>query len=209
MTVKQGGSRKSAYWIGCGVAVVALASLAVGLSLMGGSTGASSTLPEELGADALKTQAEADPAGMMETVRETVRREDLTDAQRREFASNMRQAWRSIMAQRIDEWYAAPTAEDKTAVLDRQIDDFMQRRAQWQRREEELDKEDSQDRDENRERFRRMFASQSKDERKTQSESRNPDQMARAMVYFSAVRARMAERGISMSGRRGGRRWGP
>ena len=49
----------------------------------------------------------------------------------------------------------------------------------------------------------------SRSERKERSESRNPDQMARRMAYFSALQKRAAERGVQMPFGRGGRDGGP
>jgi hypothetical protein len=48
------------------------------------------------------------------------------------------------------------------------------------------------------------FAAMSPQERKTRSESRDPDAMARRMAYFQALRARAAERGIPMPSGPGG-----
>ena len=48
-----------------------------------------------------------------------------------------------------------------------------------------------------------MFGQRSKQERKVFTESRNPDDMARTMPYFQAMRSRMSERGMQMPGRGG------
>jgi hypothetical protein len=109
--------------------------------------------------------------------------------------NNMREVWRQTMAQRVDEYFNAP-AEQQTAVLDEHIDRFMAQAAQWEERRKEMEKNGELDR----ERMGRMFGNTSQQERKERSEARNPDQMARTMAYFTAVRARMTERGIKMPG---------
>ena len=147
------------------------------------------------------------PNWLSYTMRDMIRREDLTDEQRRELRSNMRDVFRTMMRERMDAWYAAETDAEKTAILDQQIDEFEARRAEWERRRAEA--EESEEGRADRERFRQMFATPSKEERKARSESRNPDQTARMMGYFSAMRKRMEQRGIQPPGGPGGRGgWG-
>ncbi|MCP4249918.1 MAG: hypothetical protein GY778_22980 [bacterium] len=158
-----------------------------------------STLPAELSVENLKAQMKDDPSKL----RETMHRDDLTEEQRRELHDNMRQVWRSGMDERVDAYYAAATQEDRDKLLDEQIDEFQDRSKEWAKRraerekrrkereaagEKEGDEKESDRRDWRRERTR--------EERKTDSESRNPDQMARRMGYFTALRKRMQERGI-------------
>jgi hypothetical protein len=209
MTTKKKSAGVSTYWIGGGAALVALGAAATGYMIVGGSPDRAKALPKEMSVSALKAQAETDPAKMMDTFRETMRRDDLTDEQRREIGSNMRQVWQSMMTERIDEWYAAQTEDEKVAVLDRQIDEFAARMSDWQRRREEREREGEQASEEERERMRQMWSPPTREERKARSESRNPDQMARSMVYFAAMRSRMDQRGIQMPrGGPGGRGMG-
>lgn len=163
----------------------------------------SSDLPPDLTVEALKASAE-EPGKLRQSVRDAMRRDDLTDEQRRQVAMNLRNLWQSRLQERVDEYFATPD-ENKTAVLDQHIDSFMERMKQW---DEQRKKDNDQPSDANRQRMRQMFGGRSAQERKEASESRNPDQTARTMAYFAAVRARAQQRGIQMPrgpGRRGGR----
>ena len=118
----------------------------------------------------------------------------------------MREVWTFALNERVDEYYDAPESK-RQAMLDRHIDEFAQRREQREtRRREREDERNNNEAGENRQRPR--FASATRQERKLRSESRNPDQTARAMVYFNNLRARAAERGIGMPGRGPGRSGG-
>src|SRR5262245_10105588 len=77
------------------------------------------SVPKQLSVDALKAQAKEDPGKMRETIRDTMRRDDLTDEQRRQIGENMRKVWDDFMHQRVDEYYAAKTDDERTAVLDK------------------------------------------------------------------------------------------
>ncbi len=189
------------------------------LSVVGGSVWAWSrrgdggvVVPSELSVASLAAQAKSDPGQMMNTVRNTIRRDDLTDEQRKQIGQNIRSVWESAMRERMDQYYAATTDEDRTAILDQQIDEFEQRRKEWEQRRKADEKEEVE-RADREQRGPGMFGPQSKDERKERSESRNPDQMARQMAYFAAMSKRMGERGIKApfgpSAGRGGPGRGP
>ncbi len=163
---------------------------------------ADSTLPPELSVEALRQVQANDPGRIRQTMRETFQNQEFTGEQRAELRRNMRVLRNDMMNERVDEFYAS-SAEDENAVLDAHIDEFKKRMDDWQKRREEQKKEEgASDRDA--ENHRRRFAQRTKSERKSQSESRNPDDTARQMIYFSALRARMAERGIQMPSRGGG-----
>ncbi len=153
-------------------------------------------VPPELTVEALKTQT-ADAGRGFGVMREAMQRDDLTDEQRRQVAMNMRDVWQERMTERVNEYYDAPTEEDKNAILDRHIDEMQELRKEFEKRREELEKMRAQ----NEPRMREMFAQRTQQERKEQSESRNPDQMARGMAYFAAMQARAAQRGIQMPNR--------
>jgi len=158
-------------------------------------------MPKGLSAEEIKQQAVTDPGRLRETVREAARNENLTDAQRRQLAGNMREAWRSGMNERVTEYVNAPD-DEKDAVLDKHLDEMQARWKEWEKRREEEDKKGEES---GREDFRRLFGERSQQDRKADSESRNPDEMARGMAYFNALRSRAAERGIPMPrGPRGG-----
>ncbi len=127
-------------------------------------------------------------------LREQTENPDLTEEQRRELGRQMRAVWEARMDARLDEYFAAP-ADDLTALLDRHIDEMQNEMNQREERRQQ--REQQPDAGEERPRPRRPdFASMSTQERKLRTESRDPDRQARRMAYFSAVRARMEERGI-------------
>jgi hypothetical protein len=199
--------------------VLAIAGGVWGYSAWSGDVSSeANAVPPELTVEALKTQMD-DPGKMMQTMRQTMRREDLTDEQRAEVRRNMREVWQSTMDERVDEYFAAATEKDKNVVLDRQIDEFQERMKEWEARRQERERErerereargrdgdaDGQQTTESREergrRWRRFAGSQTREQRKARSESRDPDRTARRMVYFTAMRKRASERGVEM-------RWG-
>jgi len=153
-------------------------------------------LPPELSSERLKAES-ADPQKLRETMHATMERTDLTDAQREEVRRRMREVWEAHLDQRMQEYFAAAVAE-KQAILDRQIDEMQNEMKEREARRAEMEREHAQrERDPNHPR-RPDVASMSPQERKTRSESRNPDAMARRMAYFQALRARATERGIQM-----------
>jgi len=171
-------------------------------------------LPPELTKDSLRTQAMNDPSKLMKAM-SSVDRDDLTQEQRQAARRNMRQIVTERLDKNIDEYFAASEAQ-KQAILDKQIDEFMewrkkmreafearraQREAERKQRGDEQPSEDQQQ-----QRRRRFLGDQG--ERKARAESRSADKMARRMAYFAAARARMAERGIDGGFGRGGRRRG-
>ena len=165
-------------------------------------------LPPELSAMNLKAKA-ADPQALMQTMHDTMARTDLTDAQREEVMHRMRGVWQERLDQRMKEYFAAAAAEEKQAILDRQIDEMQQEMKEREARRAEMERDRAQHpRDPNHPR-RPDFASQTPQERKTRAESRDPNAMARRMAYFSALRARATERGIQMPFGPGGGRGGP
>ncbi len=190
--------------------VIAVGSLAVvggAWALFGGSTTAESPtgLPAELSVASLQKKAK-DPSQLRETMRESFRRDDLTDEQRRELRDNMREVWTSALNERVDEYYDAPESK-REAMLDRHIDEMAERMAEWEARRREREVERKKD-GAGEDRGRPRFASATRQERKLRSESRNPDQSARAMVYFNNLRARAADRGIDLPRRGPGQRSG-
>jgi hypothetical protein len=179
----------------------------IGWALSGGTEDEpKSTLPEELSVESLKAKAEEDPGKLREAF-EQRDSEDLTEEQRRELRQNLREVRRSMMDTRVDEYFAA-AEEDRQAILDRHIDEFRERMKEWEQRRRERQERREQDRE--RRRGPPDWArSQTREERKTQSESRDPDDMARHMAYMTAMRQRMSERGIEDPRGRGGPGRGP
>jgi hypothetical protein len=149
-------------------------------------------VPKEFEVETLK---QADPRQGFDVMRQAMERQDLTDEQRRQIGENMREVWEARMDQRIDEYFKAP--EDKRKeLLDRDIDEMQERWKEMERRRAENPPDPN--REQNRDRMRGMWGggNPSREERKTRSESRNPDQRARRMAYRHAMENRMAERGI-------------
>lgn len=164
-------------------------------------------LPEEYTVEKIKASATEDPAVVMERMRNFMDRTDLTDEQREQARKNMREAMEQIMQQRVDEYYAAKTDEEKNAVLDKHIDEFQkfakameERRRQEEEKEaaEENDPEKKAEREKRREEMRNRWANRSQAERKADSETRDPNKSAQRMAYFGAMMRRSAERGIQM-----------
>jgi len=178
--------------------VLSLGAIGWAVSARSASARTTSTLPKELQIDALKAQT-ADPAKVWETAREARQREDLTEEQRRELGRNMREVVRTAMNERVDAYFNAPE-DQKVALLDAQIDQFVAMRQEWEK--ERQNRPGANEGEPNRgPRDREGFQMPSQEERKSRSESRNPDQMARQMAYFSAMQQRAKERGIQMPGR--------
>ena len=208
MSLSQASSRR--LWAVVGVGILAVAAVVWAVAGRSGRADekiGASTLPQELSADALKAQS-AEPGKMRATMREAMQRDDLTEEQRSELMRNARTVWRSAMQERVNEYFAA-APEDKGEVLDKHLEEFRRRMQEWEQRRKEEERKG-----EERPEFRGMFGAQSRQERKAQSESRDPDDMARGMAYFSALRQRANERGMQLprggpgsrggSGRQGG-----
>ncbi|MFQ5489658.1 MAG: hypothetical protein ACE5GE_02950 [Phycisphaerae bacterium] len=189
MNQTQPSSRRRAVLVGLGVLVVGTVLWAFATR---GDAEPAGLLPPELSVESL--QAQTMDRGK---VREMLEREDLSEEQRQELRKNMREVWRSAMDRRLAEYFAAADA-DRQAVLDRHIDELQERRKQWEQRRKERE-QNGDNAESRREDFRNRVASMSQQERKERSESRNPDQTAQRMAYFSAMRNRMSERGIEMT----------
>jgi hypothetical protein len=131
-------------------------------------------------------------------IREQLHRTDLTEEQRHKLFESMRETREAEIDAEVEEYYAA-APEDKERILDRQIDKMQD---EWKQRQAEHEKEAETHRDAQRDDgpttrpHRGGFGNTTPQERKMRSETRNPDQMARRMAYFSALRARMGARGI-------------
>lgn len=194
--------------------VVLLGGAAWGLIAWTGSGETASTLPEELRLETLRKNAESDPGAMRTTMMNSFRRDDLTEEQRREARENMRTVFEERLDNNINEYFTA-SEEDKTVVLDRQIDEFQKQMEEWRGQMEEMRKEREARRaerekngekadDERDEGARRWAGPQTREERKARSESNNPDKMAKRFAYFNAAQKRMTERGIETPFGRGG-----
>jgi hypothetical protein len=188
ITFLTSGRRK--WYLTGGGGLLLIAAAALGLNGQFGRTQDPAGLPPDL---VQKLQASsADPHAMRETMHETMQRTDLTDAQREEIMHRMREAGRQRFDKRVDEYMAAAD-DQKQAILDRQIDEM-----QAEMREHEERDQAEPPRGPREGRHRPDFASMTTQQRKSRSETRDPDRMARNMAYFSALRARAAERGIQM-----------
>ncbi len=135
------------------------------------------------------------PQRGFETMRQVMEREDLTDDQRRQIMENMRAMREERERKEMDEYFKA-SAEKKKEILDKEIDEMQERMKEFEKRRTEMSE---QDREKARERMRNLFGggNASREERKSRSESRNPDERARRMAYRQALEGRMKERGIT------------
>lgn len=185
------GSHRRNWTLGGAALLLALSAGAWGL--LRGSGNEASALPDKYSVDHLKSLK--DPREARELVRGAMQNDSLTDEQRKELRMNMRAAFEARMRERVDAYFAA-SDEDKTKVLDEQIDEFVEQMKKWEEARKEEEKNEKKDGDKDQSSFRNFFASASKQDRKEMSESRNPDDMARGMTYFSAMQSRMKERGI-------------
>lgn len=151
---------------------------------------------------------------VIDKFRDQMRREDLTDEERRKLGESMRATWEAEMQKRVDEYFNADPAE-RDAILDKHIDEMEEFRKHMDDRrakEEEEAKEEGkseeeveEEREKEREKWRDRMRSRSRDERKADSETRDPNQMAQRMAYFSAMRKQMEKRGVKMPFGPGGR----
>ncbi len=143
-----------------------------------------------------------------EKLMEAMRQPDLTDEQRDELRRKMREAFEVRMAANVDEYFDAPE-EERVVILDRHIDEMEKERARMEERRRERGEREEPPPGEREagptSRPRRDPGEMTPQERKTRSETRNPDESARRMAYFHAMRARMAERGIQPPQGPGGR----
>jgi len=191
--------------------LVGVAAAAWGISAGSRADANAVTVPPEFTVEAMKERVAERQRPDFGKMRETMARDDLSIEQKRQIAENMREVFRSEMQARVDEYYNAPP-DEKTAVLDKQIDEFQKMREQFRRRREQDRADEHRPTKEERDQMRKIMRPQSKQDRKSRSESRNADEMARTMAYFSAMRARAKERGIEMGrgpGRGGPRQGGP
>ncbi|MCC7293390.1 MAG: hypothetical protein IT449_15125 [Phycisphaerales bacterium] len=202
------GWRSPKVWVPAVVLIAAGGAGVWALSGQGEKQGVA--LPPELSAENLKKDGLPDP----EKIRAAMDRKDLTDDQRRQIGQNMRESMMAVMEEHVSEYYAAATDPEREAVLDKHIDELQERMKGWEQRREEMRKEwekrqaeqaektkegeKKEGEGEQRQDPRERFGSRSTEERKTESENRSPDQMARRMAYFGAIRARMEQRGIQM-----------
>ena len=158
-------------------------------------------LPHALTVEGI-AEAGADPGTTRAAMRKMMEDDTLTDEQRRSAQRNLRSVWRGRMKERVDEYFAV--AEDaKEEMLDKHIDELQARMQEWRQQSEDDDRRE-EEREKLRERMLEMRQSRSQEERKADSESRNPDDSARAMEYFSSMRQLMDDRGLELPGRSGG-----
>lgn len=175
-----------------------------------------STLPKELSAEALAAESN-NPGEVMERVHQAMAQGNLTEAQRHELWRNAHGVMEARMKQQLDEYFAAD-ANERPAILDRHISEMQTRMRDWEQRRPGDRRPPSGDGsgaapgggsltraepgpggpggpggD-------RPFGPPTRERRKLHSESRDPDEMARRMAYFTALHKRAEERGIQMPG---------
>lgn len=133
-----------------------------------------------------------------------VRRDELSDQQRRRLRENMHSTLRAHMEQRLNEYFELPPGE-QTAYLDRMIDRMYQRRERRDRDGGRADAGRAGRRDGDSDRHRRGGRRGPTPERlKRRLEHSTPEMRAKFVEFRKALRRRMEERGIE-PGRRGPR----
>jgi hypothetical protein len=186
-------------WLLIGGATCALgAGTWVMVARSGSAANAGTPVPAEFSKEALKAKMAEGPGGF-EVMRDAMEREDLTEEQRRQIGENARSVFRERMEAAVNEYFSAQTEEEKNAALDRQIDQFQNRPQPTEEQRKEREKRREERRAEGGAR-----PEPTQQERKERSESRNPDQMARQMAFFAAVRDRATQRGITLPQGQGG-----
>jgi len=221
-------SRNRKVLIGAAAALLIVVVGVLGVMGMAKTGSRKTTLPRDLSVENLMAEAESDPAKVFQRVHEAMNRTDLTDAQRDELRRNMHNVFEAQMEKRLDEYFTADAGQ-RRAVLDRHLDQMQpmlrqmaERRAQWERERQNRPVQPGNagasagaapaglgmaagggPPGPGRRDWRNNPPTQQ--ERKMWSESRDPDQRARRMAYFTALRQRGQERGIQMPGPFGGR----
>ncbi|MHC5109954.1 MAG: hypothetical protein ACYTHJ_08760 [Planctomycetota bacterium] len=160
-------------------------------------------VPQQFSVENIKKSMD-EPEQMVKTFN-SMRNDELTEEQRQAARKNMGLAFREMLNESVDEYFNADVA-DRNDVLDAHLDEWIAKRENWKNAWEKQKKEDGNEESESerREDWRKKMASRSTQERKEWSESQNPDQMARVMTYFTAMRMRASARGIDMGWGRGG-----
>jgi len=136
---------------------------------------------------------------------EAMRKPDLTDKERDELRHQMHEAFEARMEQRTDEYFNAPE-DERLVILDRHIDEMVKEQEEREaRRKEREEREGQPPPPEDRRagptsRPWRGPGDMTPEERKTRSETQNPDQRARRMAYRQAMHARMEARGLQPRG---------
>ena len=147
--------------------------------------------------------------GSREDMFKKMRDKELSDEERHRLMQNMHTLMREAMAEKAEKFNKA-TPEEQVAMLDKDIDEMIARRAEWEKRRAEWDKKREKDSDEDKEKERdrrRGPRQRTTQERKSRMEGGNPDQHAKMRKYHRALMARAKERGVSIGrGRPGGGR---
>jgi hypothetical protein len=136
-----------------------------------------------------------------------MRSDDLTDEQRGHLRRVGREVMMARMEENVDEYMGAPK-EDRQAILDRHLDEFLKFRDEMEAYREAH--KDDPEFEKERERRRAEWMRRDTQREKERMEGGDPDRQKRMMFYFGKMRARAQERGVRMwgPGRGGGPRGG-
>ena len=137
-------------------------------------------------------------------MRQIMRREDLTEEERRQLREVMRQVRSTHMDERVEEYFDAQP-EEREALLDHHIDEMLEHREQRRAQREQRGDDDSRA---DRERTRRQPPKRDRQKAKERMEGGDPDREKHRMTYRSKMQARMKARGLEMRGGPGGPRGG-
>jgi hypothetical protein len=139
---------------------------------------------------------------------DAMRKPDLSEKERDELRHKMHEAFEARMEERTDEYFKAPE-DQRLVILDRHIDEMLKEQEEREARRREREEREGpppEDRAGPTSRPWRGPGDMTPQERKTRSETRNPDESARRMAYFQAMRERMEARGVQPPHGPGGRR---
>lgn len=141
--------------------------------------------------------------GNRQQMREIV--EALPEEQRRQIRRNMRSAFHEHMQQRLNEYFALQTQQEKNAFLDNAIDEMQRRMAEHEARRAQGG-ERSSARGPDGDRGPRSHRGPSPQRLKNHIERTDPAEHAKRMQFFHDMQKRAAERGITLRGPGGHRR---
>ncbi|MFH0982165.1 MAG: hypothetical protein V2A79_11560 [Planctomycetota bacterium] len=153
----------------------------------------------EEGKKALAVTAERMKSMSFSEMMDVMRSKDLTEEQRRHLREVGREVMMASVNKNVDEYFAAPK-EQREALLDRQMDEWIKFREQMQAYRE-AHKDDPEDQAE---REHWQAPTRDRQEAKERMEGGDPDQQKRMFYYFGQMRARAEARGINMWGGHGG-----
>lgn len=122
---------------------------------------------------------------------------ELPEEERKKLRENLHPVFRKMMQERINKYFTITNEDERIAYLDKLIDEHEERGKRMRERMENMSQEE---REEMKKRHERRRGGPSLDRIKNRIESHTPQERAQFTQFFMAMRARMAQRGISRHG---------